>query len=300
MPASYCGVIGFKPTYGRFSRLGLVSYASSLDTIGILGKSINHIENIFQIISVKDPQDMTSQSFSKGTDLLPGSSLRGITVGVPNEYYLEELSNDVVISWSNGIKKLESKGAKIIPISLPSTPKALQSYYIIAPAEASSNLARYDGMRYGYKSENPDLDGLYSATRSEGFGTQVQERIKLGSFVLEADSFNAYFKQAQVVREEVGKDFDRVFRFNNEHGLCDVLITPAAPTTAPRFQDIESESVTEYQNDVMTVPASLAGIPAIVVPFGKGSSDGLPIGLQLLAQKGDDELLFNISRHLLM
>ncbi|KAJ3223891.1 hypothetical protein HK099_000552 [Clydaea vesicula] len=304
LPASYCGVYGFKPSYGRFSRYGLVSYASSLDTIGILGNNLENTKTLYDLISSFDPNDATSVDFSSQSCSQERKDLEGITIGIPQEYYVDGLSQEMLECWSNGIKKLENSKAKIVKVSLPNTVNALSSYYCIASAEASSNLARFDGIRFGKRSEQPDLTEkhpLYSHTRTEGFGPEVQKRIMLGTFVLEASSYESYFGKATMIRNMIKEEFRTCFQ------KADILLTPATIGGAPTVSGIKINSnleggVSEYANDVFTVPASLAGLPALVVPFGAKKTTfnnrelQLPLGLQLISEFGNDELCFDVAR----
>ncbi|KAJ1968632.1 Trimeric GatFAB AmidoTransferase(AdT) complex subunit [Dispira parvispora] len=351
LPASYCGVVGFKPSYGRISRWGVVAYANSLDTVGILTRTVTDARHIYRVLAQPDPQDESCQTAELREKILAkeeadtplaelrrswnGENLRGCRVGIPQEYMLAELDTGMQSAWQQAAEALAAKGATIIPVSCPHTRYALSSYYILAPAEASSNLARYDGVRYGHAVETEALSaasssvgvtpGLYSATRTHGFGAEVQRRILLGTYVLTAGAFEDYFVKAQKVRRLVQQDFDRVFRtFNplhidpspsgnpNDHQhnypKVDCLLTPTALSHAPTLASLRGQSeLTSYINDVMTVPASLAGLPAISVPFSRipcrekaetGSTHTLPIGLQLLAQYGDESLLLSVAEAL--
>ncbi|KAK9723358.1 Trimeric GatFAB AmidoTransferase(AdT) complex subunit, variant 3 [Basidiobolus ranarum] len=282
LPASYCGVVGFKPSYGRCSRYGLVSYANSLDTVGILAKSVDNVEKVYDVISKFDSRDPTAIPVDMRTkidenrlklDLFKTEGLQGLRVGVPEEYYVEELTQPSLDTWEKSIEYLRSQGATIVPVSCPYTRYALSAYYVLAPAEASSNLARYDGVRYGHRDcENiPKPGELYSKTRDEGFGPEVQRRILLGTYVLTANAYDQYFLQAQRIRRLIQEDFNKVFALPNllTPGYSDdqsgpnvhVLITPAAISTAPLVKDYQTSNnpVDAYVNDVMTVPPSLAG-----------------------------------------
>ncbi|RIB27264.1 amidase signature domain-containing protein [Gigaspora rosea] len=354
LPASYCGVIGFKPSYGQCSRWGLVAYASSLDTVGIITRNVHDAQLIYDIISKYDEKDPSSlppklrsinaslASFEKTNSNF--TDLSKLRVGIPQEYYVSELSDPIKSLWKRGISLLRSYGATIVSVSCPSTRYALPAYYILAPAEASSNLARYDGVRYGHRSDmdsKQDEELLYAHTRSEGFGEEVKRRILLGTYTLTAGSYNNYFIYAQRIRKMVQSNFDSVFRRpnplhlvknesssfynrnsdeifeisnklrNESHGV-DVIMTPVAISTSPKVKDSLSSSflsnsdnaknlddnsfVNAYVNDVFTIPANLAGIPAISVPFGISPIDGFPIGLQLMTQYGDEHTLFYISK----
>ncbi|KAJ3332411.1 Trimeric GatFAB AmidoTransferase(AdT) complex subunit, partial [Blyttiomyces sp. JEL0837] len=327
LPASYCGVVGFKPSLGRVSRWGLVAYASSLDTVGILARGVDDVEIVFDVLDKPDANDSTSFAFpdsvsqSPTTSTSPDIDMSKMRIGVPSEYFIEGLSDASISTWNKGIHHLESLGATIAPISLPHTFWALPVYYVLAPAEASSNLARYDGIRFGVRkwgnegNNNGDvmegeLESLY-ATRTFGFGDEVRRRLILGTFVLSEKSYETYYAQAQKIRRLVQQDFDNVFRVAKPFGLSggtsndgvDAILTPASISAAPRLDEVASEGhgpVAECVNDVMTVPASLAGIPALVVPFGVANTvDGdMPVGLQLIGQFGDDKRLLRIGKAL--
>ncbi|GAB5591153.1 Trimeric GatFAB AmidoTransferase(AdT) complex subunit [Umbelopsis nana] len=330
LPASYCGVVGFKPSYGRISRRGLVAYANSLDTIGILTKDVHDAELIYGILSKYDKQDPTSmlpdlrerieQEFEDYYDSFDPNGLKGIRIGVPQEYRVKELDESIVRIWEIGIQKLRDLGATIVPVSLPHTQYALPAYYILALAEASSNLARFDGMRYGYSSDSPKSDLLHADTRTEGFGAEVKRRIMMGTFVLSSGLYEEHFLPAQKLRRLVQQDFNKVFCMPNpllDDAVADLantskvhaILTPSAISTAPTIsncipeaddptQHTKVKAVDAFVNDVMTVPASLAGIPAITVPAGISSVDGWPVGLQLLAQYGDEPTLLHVARQL--
>ncbi|OAD75797.1 hypothetical protein PHYBLDRAFT_110164 [Phycomyces blakesleeanus NRRL 1555(-)] len=331
LPASYCGVVGFKPSYGRCSRNGLVAYANSLDTVGILSGTVKQASVVYDAISKHDPKDPSSMPDKLRSKLDESDSilrsqwtkgnLKGLVVGIPQEYYVDPMSDDVVDVWRSGIQFLKEQGATIQSISLPHTHLALPAYYIIALAEASSNLARYDGVRFGkLKGQGEGWCDmmLYADTRAEGFGAEVQRRILLGTHVLTAGTFDTLFLPAQKARRLIQADFDQVFYQHNalyessveqegqESTKVHVILTPSAISSAPRMTDVlerhessnDVKAVDAYMNDVMTVPASLAGLPAITVPFGKSAVDGYPIGLQLMAQYGHDGFLLSIANSL--
>lgn len=321
LPAAYTGVVGYKPSYGMLSRHGVVPYANSLDTVGVLANNIPSIEDaIFSsgIYMQHDPNDPTSletatrQRCSKAcpSDL---PAMEKLTIGIPIEYNIAELDAGVKVAWENVASQLEAQGARIVPVSLPATKEALCAYYVLAPAEASSNLAKYDGVRYGVRGKNGDLAGdtLYSEARGSGFGEEVKRRILLGTYSLSSEAIDNYFIQAQKVRRRVQQDFDRIFRLDNplyeerQFDLADMeadmlldnkrgppqvdfLLCPTAPTFAPQLSDLQSQSsVDAYINDVFTVPASLAGLPAVSIPAWP--KDGkLPVGMQLIGQFWDD------------
>ena len=278
-PASFCGVIGIKPTYGLCSRWGIVAFASSLDQAGVFANSIEDTAILLKEIAGYDKNDSTSANV-KIPDYLNNlnSNMENKTVGIPTEYSLPDIPDEINIVWEKAIKKFEKAGAKIKKISLPHTNYALPTYYIIAPAEASSNLARYDGVKYGFRSkENSSLDEMYEFTRSEGFGSEVKRRILIGTYVLSAGYYDAYYLKAQKVRKLISNDFEQVFN------QCDFILTPTAPSPAFPIGEKEDDPIKMYLNDIFTVPASLAGMPGISIPFGK-SKDGLPLGVQLLSK----------------
>ena len=278
-PASFCGVIGIKPTYGLCSRWGIVAFASSLDQAGVFANSIEDTAILLKEIAGYDKNDSTSANV-KIPDYLNNlnSNMENKTVGIPTEYSLPDIPDEINIVWEKAIKKFEKAGAKIKKISLPHTKYALPTYYIIAPAEASSNLARYDGVKYGFRSkENSSLDEMYEFTRSEGFGSEVKRRILIGTYVLSAGYYDAYYLKAQKVRKLISNDFEQVFN------QCDFILTPTAPSPAFPIGEKEDDPIKMYLNDIFTVPASLAGMPGISIPFGK-SKDGLPLGVQLLSK----------------
>jgi aspartyl-tRNA(Asn)/glutamyl-tRNA(Gln) amidotransferase subunit A len=287
-PASYCGVVGLKPTYGRVSRYGLVAYASSLDQIGPLAKDVRDAALILAAIAGHDGRDSTSVDLAVGDYVgsLTGD-VKGMKVGLPGEYFGEGLDEEVSSRVKDAVALLRAGGAEIIDISLPHTEYALASYYIIAPSEASSNLARYDGVRYGLREVRPD-DGMidmFARTRSTGFGAEVKRRIMLGTYTLSAGYYDAYYKKALQVRRLIREDFDRAFT------KIDVIACPAAPTPAYKIGEKTADPLSMYLGDIYTVTANLAGIPGISVPLGMNAM-GLPIGLQLLGGPlGESDIL---------
>ncbi|MEO5953093.1 MAG: Asp-tRNA(Asn)/Glu-tRNA(Gln) amidotransferase subunit GatA [Chloroflexia bacterium] len=291
-PASLCGVTGLKPTYGRVSRFGLVAFASSLDQIGPLTHSAYDAALVMEVIAGHDPQDSTSQPvpvprYSEALDA-GGASLKGLKVGIPAEFWGEGLQSGVSEAVREAIHQLRRLGAEIREVSLPNTPYALATYYIVAPAEASSNLARYDGMKYGYR--DPDQLGSVEsmlATRDHGFGTEVKRRIMLGTYVLSAGYYDAYYKKAQQVRTLIARDYTQVFE------EVDVLVGPTCPTTAFKLGDKVDDPLAMYLNDIYTVPANLAGIPGISIPCG--SVGGLPAGLQILGKHFDESTILRVA-----
>ncbi|KAI9692047.1 MAG: Glu-AdT subunit A [Bogoriella megaspora] len=323
LPAAYTGVVGFKPSYGLISRWGVIAYANSLDTVGILAKRVSTIQDIFRAVSVYDPKDPTSLT-PKTRKRFAEVASKGETtlrIGVPLEYNISELSPTVHQAWYITLLSLQRMGHTIHPVSLPTTTSALSAYYVLAPAEASSNLAKYDGVRYGRRAEGSDGDSnsvLFAKTRGEGFGDEVKRRIVLGAYTLSAKAIGNYFIQAQRVRRKVQEDFDGVFRALNHlrvhdfedqreegQGKVDLLVCPTAPTLPPSLESLRSQSpVDAYTNDVFTVPASLAGLPAVSVPVHVGNGDGLKgsetsqTGMQVIGQLGDDELVLQLARQM--
>jgi aspartyl-tRNA(Asn)/glutamyl-tRNA(Gln) amidotransferase subunit A len=292
-PAALSGVVGFKPTYGRVSRFGLVAFASSLDQIGPLTKTVRDTALIMNAIAGHDPQDSTSLN-----ELVPdyaaklGNDLRGVRLGVPKEYMIEGIDPQVKAAISVAVKQMNSLGAEIIDVSLPHTDYAVAVYYILATAEASANLARFDGVRYGYRAENPrDVLDLYGRTREEGFGSEVKRRIILGTYVLSSGYYDAYYLRAQKVRELIRQDFAKAFE------KVDALISPTSPVPAFRLGERTGDPLQMYLADIFTIAANLAGICGISVPCGFAELDGhrLPIGLQLLGKPLDEARILQIA-----
>jgi len=292
-PAALSGVVGFKPTYGRVSRFGLVAFASSLDQIGPLTKTVRDTALIMNAITGHDPQDSTSLN-----ELVPdyaaklGNDLRGVRLGVPKEYMIEGIDPQVKAAISVAVKQMNSLGAEIIDVSLPHTDYAVAVYYILATAEASANLARFDGVRYGYRAENPrDVLDLYGRTREEGFGSEVKRRIILGTYVLSSGYYDAYYLRAQKVRELIRQDFAKAFE------KVDALISPTSPVPAFRLGERTGDPLQMYLADIFTIAANLAGICGISVPCGFAELDGhrLPIGLQLLGKPLDEARILQIA-----
>lgn len=289
-PAAFTGIVGIKPTYGRCSRWGVVAFASSLDQAGPLTRDVRDAALMLEVMAGHDLKDSTSApvdvpSFEKNL----GQGVRGLRIGIPKEYRLEGMDQDIVALWEKGAKWLEEAGAEIIEISLPHTKYSLATYYVLAPAEASSNLARYDGVRYGLRVPGQTLDELYENTRSEGFGLEVQRRILIGTYVLSAGYYDAYYLKAQKVRKLITQDFETAFQ------KVDVILTPTTPTAAFALDEKPTDPVVMYLNDVLTVPANLAGLPAISIPAGL-SKEGLPLGLQLIGPAFDENVLFRSGR----
>lgn len=287
-PAAFTGIAGIKPTYGRCSRWGVVAFASSLDQAGPMARDVRDCAILLKSMSGFDPKDSTSLDLPvPDYEAALTGDLRGLRVGVPKEYRLDGLDPVIDALWSQGLAWLKAAGATIVDVSLPHTKYALPTYYIVAPAEASSNLARYDGVRYGLRvnPEGASLAEMYSATRAAGFGAEVKRRIMIGTYVLSAGFYDAYYTQAQKVRALISRDFDRAFED------CDVLLTPTAPSAAFAFGD-KADPLEMYLNDVFTVPSSLAGLPAMSVPAGL-SPAGLPLGLQIIGRALDETGVLN-------
>ena len=292
-PASFCGVVGMKPTYGLCSRWGIVAFASSLDQAGIFANSIEDASILMKEVAGYDLNDSTSAKiripdYYKNLN----QDVAGKIIGIPKEYTLPGISDEINNVWEEAIKLFEKGGAKIKKISLPHTKYALPTYYIIAPAEASSNLARYDGVKYGFRAnEQNSLDEMYELTRSEGFGKEVKRRILIGTYVLSAGYYDAYYLKAQKVRKLIADDFSIAFK------CCDFILTPTTPSQAFQIGEKEEDPIQMYLNDIFTVPASLAGIPGISVPFGK-SKEQLPLGIQLLSKHFDEQTILNAGFYL--
>jgi len=289
-PASFCGIFGLKPTYGRVSRFGLVAYASSFDTIGPFANSAYDIAAVLEVIAGYDPNDSTSANIPvpEYTKLLD-KNISNLRIGLPKEYLGEGLSPEIRELIETKIEFLKSKGAIIKSISLPHTEYTIATYYILTTAEASSNLARYDGARYGFRDKSAkDLESLYTLSRSKGFGTEVKRRIMLGTFVLSAGYYDAYYKKAQRVRRLIKEDFDKAF------SEVDCILTPTTPTTAFGIGEKTDDPLTMYLSDIYTVSANLAGIPGINIPIGK-DKNGLPIGMQLLGKQFDEQTILKIA-----
>jgi len=288
-PASFTGTVGLKPTYGRCSRWGIVAYASSLDQAGPMTKNVEDSALLLQAMSGYDPKDSTSIDIkvenysSKLTD-----KIKGLKIGIPKEYRVDNMPNEIDKLWKKGIEFLKDAGAIIKNISLPHTKYALPAYYIVAPAEASSNLARYDGVKYGHRSKGNNLVEMYENTRSDGFGDEVKRRILIGTYVLSSGYYDAYYLKAQKVRQLIKNDFDKVF--------CDVdsILTPSTPSAAFKIGDKKDDPVSMYLNDIFTVPVNLAGLPAISVPAGHDKNN-LPLGLQLIGKPFDEQTILNLS-----
>ena len=289
-PAAFTGICGIKPTYGRCSRWGIVAFASSLDQAGPMAKTVRDCAILLEVMSGFDPKDSTSldlpvPQYEAGLS----SDLKGKRVGIPTEYRIDGVPAEIDALWEKGVEWLRDAGAEPVKISLPHTAHALPTYYIIAPAEASSNLARYDGVRYGLREKGEGgLDGMYAATRAAGFGEEVKRRIMIGTYVLSAGYYDAYFTKAQRVRTLIKRDFTTAF------GACDFILTPTAPSAAFGIGEKMDDPLAMYLNDVFAVPASLAGLPAMSVPGGL-DGQGLPLGLHLIGRELDEQGVLNAA-----
>ncbi len=289
-PASFCGVVGIKPTYGRVSRFGLVAFASSLDQIGPITKDVEDAAILLQAIAGYDPNDSTSVDLPvPDYRAALNESIRGLRLGIPKEYFIEGMASEVSDAVRGAIAVCRELGAEIVDISLPHTEYGIAAYYIIAPAEASSNLARYDGVKYGHRTEGAkDLISMYRKSRSQGFGAEVKRRIMLGTYVLSAGYYDAYYKKASQVRTLIRQDFLDAFE------KCDAILAPVSPIPAFRIGEKSDDPLQMYLSDVFTLPASLAGIPGISVPCGF-TSGKLPIGLQILGPHFREELILRVA-----
>ena len=288
-PASFSGVVGMKPTYGRCSRWGIVAFASSLDQAGPLTRTVEDAAIMLGVMAGHDAKDSTSAPMDvPDFTAACAGGVRGLKVGIPKEYTLDGMPDEIQALWSRGVEWMKDQGCECVDVSLPHTPYALPAYYIVAPAEASSNLARYDGVRYGLRVPGESLDAMYEATRAEGFGDEVRRRVLIGTYVLSAGYYDAYYIKAQKVRTLIADDFRKAFE------AVDVLLTPTTPSAAFAIGDKMDDPVAMYLNDVFTVPASMAGLPAISVPAGLDGG-GLPLGLHLIAKPFDEETLFRAA-----
>ena len=288
-PAAFAGITGIKPTYGRCSRWGVVAFASSLDQAGPMARSVEDCAIMLEAMAGFDPKDATSlQMDVPNWEAALDANLKGKRIGIPREYRMDGTDAEILSSWEQGKEWLRDAGAEIVDIALPHTKYALPAYYIIAPAEASSNLARYDGVRYGLR-DLPDgagLQDMYAATRADGFGDEVKRRILIGTYVLSAGFYDAYYTQAQKVRALVARDFE------NAWSQCDAILAPTTPTASFPLGSLNDDPLTMYLNDVFAVPASLAGLPAMSVPAGL-NADGLPLGLQIVGKPFDEQGVLN-------
>jgi aspartyl-tRNA(Asn)/glutamyl-tRNA(Gln) amidotransferase subunit A len=290
-PAAFVGITGIKPTYGRCSRWGVVAFASSLDQAGPMARDVRDCAILLEVMAGFDPKDSTSLELPvPGWEAALSNDVRGKRIGIPKEYRIDGVPAEIDEVWERGIELMRDAGAEIVDVSLPHTRYALPTYYIIAPAEASSNLARYDGVRYGLREApvNGNLTDMYEATRAAGFGAEVKRRIMIGTYVLSAGFYDAYFNRAQKVRALIARDFERVW------GECDLILTPTAPSAAFALGEKSADPIAMYLNDVFAVPASLAGLPAISVPAGL-NDEGLPLGLQLVGRALDEQGVLNAA-----
>lgn len=292
LPAAFCGVTGLKPTYGRVSRYGVVAYASSLDQVGPITKDIRDCALVLQAIAGHDPRDSTSAPTPvPDYHAALAQQISGLRIGIPKEYFSAGMQPEVESAVRTAISELQTLGAQIVPISLPHTEYAVATYYIIATAEASSNLARYDGVRYGHRTAQTDgLTAMYEKTRAEGFGPEVKRRIMLGTYVLSAGYYDAYYLKAQKVRTLLRQDFLQAF------ATCDVIATPVAPTTAFALGEKTTDALTMYLSDIFTIAVNLVGLPALTLPCG-ADRQGLPIGLQLIGKPFDEATILQTAYH---
>ena len=291
-PAAFTGTVGIKPTYGRCSRWGIVAFASSLDQAGPIARDVRDAAIMLKSMASVDPKDTTSVDLPvPDYEAAIGRPIKGLRVGIPKEYRVDGMPAEIDALWSKGAEWLKAQGAEIVEISLPHTKYALPAYYIVAPAEASSNLARYDGVRYGLRVPGNDIVDMYENSRAAGFGREVQRRILIGTYVLSAGYYDAYYKKAQQIRSLIARDFRLAFE------QCDVLLTPTAPTAAFAAGEKMDDPVTMYLNDMFTIPASMAGLPGISVPAGL-DKDGLPLGLQLIGRAFDEVTLLRAAASL--
>ncbi len=288
-PASFTGTVGLKPTYGRCSRWGIVAFASSLDQAGPMTKNVEDCALLLQAMSGYDPKDSTSvdAKVDNYTSKLT-ENVKGLKIGIPKEYIVDNMPAEIDNLWKQGIDYLKDAGAIIKNISLPHTTYALPAYYIVAPAEASSNLARYDGVKYGHRAKGKNLIEMYENTRSEGFGDEVKRRILIGTYVLSSGYYDAYYLKAQKVRQLIKNDFDKVF------SDVDAILTPSTPSSAFKIGDKTDDPVSMYLNDIFTVPVNLSGLPAISVPAGYDENN-LPLGLQIIGKAFDEQTILNLS-----
>ena len=288
-PAAFCGVVGLKPTYGRCSRWGIVAFASSLDQAGPLARTVRDAAIVLTAIAGFDTRDSTSVDVpAPDYEATLEGGVGGLRIGIPQEYRIEGMGAEIKRLWDEGIAWLEDAGASAVPVRLPHTAYALPAYYIVAPAEASSNLARYDGVRYGLREPGESIEEMYERTRGAGFGPEVQRRVMIGTYVLSAGYYDAYYLKAQRVRTLIARDFERAFE------TVDAILAPTTPAAAFAFGAKSGDPIAMYLNDVLTGPASLAGLPAISVPAGL-SAEGLPLGLQIIGRPFDEETVLRAA-----
>ncbi|GAB6072361.1 Asp-tRNA(Asn)/Glu-tRNA(Gln) amidotransferase subunit GatA [Venenivibrio stagnispumantis] len=290
-PAAFCGVVGLKPTYGRVSRYGLVAFASSLDQIGPITRTVEDTALLMNIISGKDEKDSTSSNNPVPNFLdFVGKDIKGIKIGIPSEFFSEDLDKQIKDIVLNAIKSLEKEGANIVEITLPYSKYAIEAYYIIAPSEASSNLARFDGIRYGYRTKDyNDLESLYSKTRDEGFGAEVKRRIMIGTYALSSGYYDAYYLKAQKVRTLIYQDFMNAFK------NVDVIITPTTPDIAFKIGEKSSDPIQMYLSDIYTVSVNMATVPAISIPCG--FKDNMPVGMQIIGKPFDEGTILQVAHY---
>ena len=288
-PASFTGTVGLKPTYGSCSRYGIVAFASSLDQAGPMAQNVEDCALLQEIISTYDSKDSTSMDFKRNqysSELT--KDIKGKKIGIPKEYRVDGMPKEIEELWQKGIQYAKDCGAEIVDISLPHTSYALPTYYIVAPAEASSNLARYDGVKYGFRAKGKNLIDMYEKTRSEGFGAEVQRRIMIGTYVLSSGYYDAYYLKAQKVRKLIKNDFDEAYK------KVDAILTPSTPSSAFKIGEKKDDPVSMYLNDIFTVPVNLAGLPAMSIPAGH-DANGYPLGLQIIGKAFDEQGILNIS-----
>ena len=290
-PAAFTGTVGIKPTYGRCSRYGMVAFASSLDQAGPIARTTRDTAIMLGSMAGYDPKDSTCYNAPvPDYEAAIGRSIKGLTIGVPREYRLEGMNSEIEKLWGDGVEWMKSAGARVVDISLPNTRHALPAYYIVAPAEASSNLARYDGVRYGLREPGNDITELYEKTRAAGFGAEVRRRVMIGTYVLSAGYYDAYYVRAQKIRTLIKRDFEKVFADG-----VDAILTPATPSAAFGIGEKSSaDPVAMYLNDIFTVTVNMAGLPGLVAPAGL-SAEGLPLGLQVIGRPFDEETLFALG-----
>lgn len=288
-PAAFCGIVGIKPTYGRCSRWGVVAFASSLDQAGPFARTVRDCAALLTVMSGHDPKDSTSANMAvPDFEKALTGDVKGLRIGIPKEYRMEGLNPEVDALWQKGIDWLKDAGATPVEISLPHTKYALPTYYILAPAEASSNLARYDGVRYGLREPGSSIEELYENTRAAGFGKEVRRRVLIGTYVLSAGYYDAYYLKAQKVRALIARDFTQAFE------KVDAILTPTAPSAAFAMGEKSDDPIAMYLNDVFTVTTNLAGLPGLSVPAGL-SGDGLPLGLQVIGKAFDEETVLRVG-----
>ena len=288
-PASFTGTVGLKPTYGSCSRYGIVAFASSLDQAGPMTHDVKDCALLLEVMSSFDTKDSTSVEFTRSRYLNDlNENIKGKKIGIPKEYKVDGMPKEIEDLWEKGIKIIKDNGGDVIDISLPNTNYALPTYYIVAPAEASSNLARYDGVKYGFRSKGENLIDMYEKTRSEGFGDEVKRRIMIGTYVLSSGYYDAYYLKAQKVRRLIKNDFDEAYK------KVDAILTPSTPSSAFKIGEKLNDPVSMYLNDIFTVPINLAGLPAISIPAGH-DNNGFPLGLQIIGKAFDEQNILNIA-----